>query len=93
MERIVCSLSSLSFYFPPGEGGALFLASAFEGQNIDLVPEDGLDAFANVLIPDDIEVFQSDVPLVFIVDPIATGAHGVNLQEASPNTLKVNKYL
>ncbi|WP_299253365.1 collagen-like protein [uncultured Aquimarina sp.] len=72
---------------PGPEGPAGDVASVFEIDNVDFASTDGISASIGVTIPNQIEVFESDVALVFVVDPIATAANnGVEVWEPLPRT-------
>jgi len=52
------------------------IGQTFEIDNVDFISNDGFSASVNVVVPNNIDVFESDVPLVFILDPDATAANG-----------------
>lgn len=62
------------------------IGQTFEVGNIDFVTTDGFQANVNVVVPNSISVFSSDVPLVFVLDPILTAANGVDVFEPLPRT-------
>ncbi len=52
------------------------IGQTFEIDNVNFISNDGFSASVNVVVPNNIDVFESDVPLVFILDPDATAANG-----------------
>jgi hypothetical protein len=60
------------------------IGQTFEVSNIDFVSADGLEAIVNVVVPNNIPVFDSDVPLVFVLDPVASAANGLDVFEPLP---------
>jgi len=62
------------------------IGQTFEVSNIDFVSSDGFQGVVNVVVPNNITVFESDVPLVFILDPEATAANGVDVFEPLPRS-------
>lgn len=91
----ICSISFIACEGPEGppgppgldgESGNNFLAQTFEIENINFVPGDDSNATVNVVIPNDIEVFESDVPLVYIIDPLASSENRVDVWEPLPRT-------
>lgn len=60
------------------------IGQTFEVSNVDFVSADGFEAFVNVVVPNNIAVFDSDVPLVFVLDPVATAANGLDVFEPLP---------
>lgn len=66
------------------------IGQTFEIGNIDFVTADGFQATVNVVVPNTIEVFSSDVPLVFVLDPVATANNGVDVFEPLPRTFFFN---
>ena len=67
-----------------GQDGGVFLAQTFEVDNVDFISSNGLDATVNVPVPTAIEVFESDVALVYILDPDASAANGADVWEPMP---------
>ncbi|TPN88978.1 hypothetical protein [Aquimarina algicola] len=62
------------------------IARTFEIDNVDFVSNDGLDARVTIPVPNTIEVFEQDVPLVYVVDPVATADTGSEVWEQLPAT-------
>lgn len=62
------------------------IGQTFEVSNVDFVSNDGLSATVNIVVPSSVDVFESDVPLVFILDPEATANEGVDVFEPLPRT-------
>ena len=62
------------------------IGQTFEIGNINFISNNNLNATVNVVIPNTINVFESDVPLVYILDPDATAANGVDVFEPLPRT-------
>ncbi|AXT21128.1 hypothetical protein D7030_09015 [Flavobacteriaceae bacterium AU392] len=62
------------------------IGQTFEVSNVDFVSNDGLSAAVNIVVPSNVDVFESDVPLVFILDPEATANEGVDVFEPLPRT-------
>lgn len=62
------------------------IGQTFEIGNVDFFTNDGFSAAVNVIVPNTIQVFESDVPLVFVLDPDATAANGVDVFEPLPRT-------
>ncbi len=60
------------------------IGQTFEVGNVDFVSPDNISGTVNIPVPNNIEVFTSDVPLVFILDPIATADEGVDVFEPVP---------
>jgi len=52
------------------------IGQTFEIDNVNFISNNGFSASVNVVVPNNIDVFESDVPLVFILDPDATAANG-----------------
>ncbi len=71
---------------PQGEPGGLFLAKTFEVDNINFSSTNGLDATINIPVPNSIDVFEADVPLVYLLDPIASADNGADVWEPLPRT-------
>lgn len=66
------------------------IGQTFEISNVDFVTTDGFQGVVNVVVPNNITVFQSDVPLVFVLDPVATAANGVDVFEPLPRSFFFN---
>lgn len=66
------------------------IGQTFEVGNIDFETTDGFQANVNVVVPNSIVVFNSDVPLVFVLDPILTAENGVDVFEPLPRTFFFN---
>ncbi|MFT5891204.1 MAG: hypothetical protein ACI9Y7_001305 [Dokdonia sp.] len=66
------------------------IGQTFEISNVDFVTSDGFQAFVNVVVPNNVVVFESDVPLVFVLDPAASAANGVDVFEPLPRTFFFN---
>ncbi len=66
------------------------IGQTFEISNVDFVSNNGFDATVNVVVPNSIQVFESDVPLVFVLDPDATAANGLDVFEPLPRTFFFN---
>ena len=73
-----------------GSDGGVFLAKTFEVDNVDFVSNNGFDATVNIPIPSTIEVFESDVALVYILDPDASNANGADVWEPLPRVFFFN---
>ena len=66
------------------------IGQTFEISNVDFVSPDGFQAFVNVVVPNNVSVFESDVPLVYVLDPAATAANGADVFEPLPRTFFFN---
>ena len=66
------------------------IGQTFEISNVDFTTTDGFQGIVNVVVPNNIVVFESDVPLVFVLDPDATAANGVDVFEPLPRTFFFN---
>ena len=66
------------------------IGQTFEISNVDFTSADGFQGVVNVVVPNDIVVFESDVPLVFVLDPDASAANGVDVFEPLPRTFFFN---
>ena len=66
------------------------IGQTFEISNVDFITTDGFQGVVNVVVPSNIAVFESDVPLVFILDPVATAANGVDVFEPLPRSFFFN---
>lgn len=66
------------------------IGQTFEIGNVDFISPDGFQATVNVIVPNTISVFSSDVPLVFVLDPVATINNGVDVFEPLPRTFFFN---
>jgi len=66
------------------------IGQTFEISNVDFITSDGFQAIVNVVVPNSITVFESDVPLVFVLDPVASAANGVDVFEPLPRTFFFN---
>ncbi|GGG33197.1 hypothetical protein GCM10011344_37620 [Dokdonia pacifica] len=66
------------------------IGQTFEISNVDFITTDGFQGVVNVVVPNNISVFESDVPLVFILDPAATAANGVDVFEPLPRSFFFN---
>ncbi|WP_299682231.1 hypothetical protein [uncultured Dokdonia sp.] len=66
------------------------IGQTFEISNVDFITTDGFQGIVNVVVPNNITVFQSDVPLVFVLDPVATAANGVDVFEPLPRSFFFN---
>lgn len=66
------------------------IGQTFEISNVDFTTTDGFQGIVNVVVPNNITVFESDVPLVFILDPVATAANGVDVFEPLPRSFFFN---
>lgn len=62
------------------------IGQTFEVSNIDFISPDGFQAFVNIIVPNSITVFDSDVPLVFVLDPVASAANGLDVFEPLPRS-------
>jgi len=61
------------------------IGQTFEVENINFIAPIGVnDVTVNVPVPNSIEVFDSDVALVFILDPITTASEGIDVFEPLP---------
>ncbi len=60
------------------------IGTTFEIENINFISNNGIDAAVNIVIPDDIPVFSSDVPLVYVLDPIESFNVGRDVFEPLP---------
>ncbi len=69
-----------------GQDGGIFLAKTFEVDDIDFVSTDGVSAAIDFPIPNSIEVFEADVALVYILDPVISAEEGVDVWEPLPRT-------
>ncbi|RZS93773.1 collagen-like protein [Aquimarina brevivitae] len=67
-----------------GQDGGVFLAQTFEVDNVDFISDNGFDAFVNIPVPNTIDVFESDVALAYILDPVASDANGADVWEPMP---------
>ncbi len=66
------------------------IGQTFEISNVDFNTNDGFSSTVNVVVPNNISVFESDVPLVFVLDPDATAANGADVFEPLPRTFFFN---
>ncbi len=73
----------------PGEDGGLLLAPNFITPSFTFVSGNNLDAAIDFPIPDNIDVFDGDVPFVFVLDPIATQNIGADVWEPLPRVFMV----
>ena len=63
------------------------IGQTFEIENVDFVSNNGFNASVNVVVPNNIDVFESDVPLVFVLDPEATATNnGLPVFEPLPRS-------
>lgn len=69
---------------PQGPSGGEFLAQTFEIDNVDFVSTNGTDAAVQIPIPNNIDVFEADVPLVYILDPETSAANNADAWEPLP---------
>ncbi len=69
---------------PQGEDGGLLLAPNFITDPLDFVSDNGLDAAIDFPVPENIDVFESDVAFVFVLDPIATADIGADVWDPLP---------
>lgn len=66
------------------------IGQTFEIANVNFTSTDGLSAAIDFPIPNNVEVFESDVPLVYILDPVLTAEQGTDVWEPLPRTFLFN---
>ena len=59
-----------------GLDGVNIEASVFEVNNVNFISENGLSATKKIVVDSNVNILETDVPLVFVLDPEATADNG-----------------